>query len=290
MSLWMPRRWIPYHSPRCALHGFVLSLAILMFVPATLCAAPEKMWKEAWNTAFAHGTCDVKAKFVRVDILTDEHAIKVCNVSKFHSGIGWALHYAYETGKKPGLALYVDEPAAGSHLYNYAKKLCEHLQITVWLINNVVDPAEFAARRPQPPQSLPPPSPSERVLEPCSLVWVVDGDTLKVSWRGQETFVRMLRINTPEKNRYGYKQATDTLRSFVEGKTLYLEFESSGDPSTDAYKRLLAYVYAGDRNVNIEMVRSGWTHFWTKFGAGKYELDFRAAQKEAQEKKKGLWR
>jgi len=48
---------------------------------------------------------DVNVTFGRVDILTDEYAIEVDHVYKFHEGIGQVLHYAYETGKKPGLAL-----------------------------------------------------------------------------------------------------------------------------------------------------------------------------------------
>jgi len=43
-------------------------------------------------------------------------------------------------------------------------------------------------------------------------------------------------------------------------------------------------------NVNVEMVRLGWTTFWTKYGEGKYAGEFREAELEAREAERGLWK
>jgi len=126
-------------------------------------------------------------------------------------------------------------------------------------------------------------------LEPCTLLEVTDGDTIKVKWRNEICFVRLLRINTPERNEVGYGEATRALESLALGRTLYLEFEHPRVYNRDKYDRLLAYIHADGKNLNIEMVRLGWTSFWTRYGKGKYEEAFIAAEKEALQAKQGLW-
>jgi len=63
-----------------------------------------------------------------------------------------------------------------------------------------------------------------------------------------------------------------------------LEFEKPDKPERDKYGRLLAYVFADGRNVNVEMVRKGHSKFWTKYVDGRYAEEFRVAAKEADTK------
>ena len=49
----------------------------------------------------------------------------------------------------------------------------------------------------------------------------------------------------------------------------------------DHFGRLLAYVHAGGKNVNVELVRRGHADYWTKFGKGPYAEQFQAAEEEA---------
>lgn len=51
----------------------------------------------------------------------------------------------------------------------------------------------------------------------------------------------------------------------------------------------MAYVWVDDMNVNVEMVNLGWSRFWVKYGKGKYAEEFREAEREAREAKRGLW-
>ncbi|MCU0661231.1 MAG: thermonuclease family protein [Myxococcota bacterium] len=131
--------------------------------------------------------------------------------------------------------------------------------------------------------------PPQRGPYPIELLKVVDGDTLKVRRAGVQEYVRLLRTNTPEKGEPGYREATQTLEELIRERPLRLEPETGSDLERDRYGRLLAYVFAGDRNLSLAMVESGWTRFYTRFGKGKYAAQLEAAQAAAKEKGLGLW-
>jgi micrococcal nuclease len=125
--------------------------------------------------------------------------------------------------------------------------------------------------------------------ERVKVIWVVDGDTVGISYQGRWELVRLLRINTPEKGQPGYAGASEFLRGLVAGKTVTLDFETPGEPERDTYGRLLAYLHLRGDNVNVEIVRAGWSDFWTKYGAGKYAEHFHEAEIEAANALRGLW-
>jgi len=126
---------------------------------------------------------------------------------------------------------------------------------------------------------------------PCRVLRVVDGDTLHVELASSPTpdeRVRLLRIDTPERGEAGYERATACLLELTAGGSVVLEWE--GDHAErDAYGRLLAYVRAGDLLLNLELVRRGYSRFFTKYGEGRYAQRFRAAQDDARVAKRGLW-
>ena len=121
-----------------------------------------------------------------------------------------------------------------------------------------------------------------------SLVNVVDGDTVKVRYQGRIESVRLLRINTPEREQRGYGEATRALKTVVDRGYLILQFENDRE-ERDRHGRLLAYVTADGMNANIEMVRQGWSRFWTKYGPGKFARAFELAEAEARANRAGLW-
>jgi micrococcal nuclease len=120
------------------------------------------------------------------------------------------------------------------------------------------------------------------------VIRVIDGDTIKVRFRGKVESVRLLRINTPEKGQPGFAEATRALQALL-GNKVRLSFETPGRPTRDTYGRLLAYIFTDETNANVEIVRSGWSRFWTKYGAGRLAPAFRAAELEARKKRLGLW-
>ena len=127
---------------------------------------------------------------------------------------------------------------------------------------------------------------------PYEVLRVVDGDTLHVRIPGSPTpdeRVRLLRVNTPERGQPGYERATACLIALTAGKRVELEWERSGVAERDEYGRLLAYVHAGGVLVNEELVRQGFSRFFTKYGGGRLADRFRAAEEEARAARRGLW-
>lgn len=123
---------------------------------------------------------------------------------------------------------------------------------------------------------------------------VVDGDTIELS---NGDTVRYIGIDTPEirersGNSWIYKpgpyaeEAREFNRKLVAGKPVRLEFDVQ---KKDKYKRLLAYVYTGDKMVNLEMVKEGYAMIYTYPPNVRYTEKFLEAQKEARDNKMGLW-
>lgn len=123
------------------------------------------------------------------------------------------------------------------------------------------------------------------------VVFVADGDTLRASIGGESEWIRFLRIDTPEKGERGYRQAREALIDLVGvGEDVTLVFEKEGVPERDDYGRLLAYVFHEGRNVNVAMVRAGWSPFWTRYGKGRFAREFREAESSARREGRGNWK
>lgn len=122
---------------------------------------------------------------------------------------------------------------------------------------------------------------------------VKDGDTLVARMEGGEVerneTIRLLNINTPEKDQPGFDEATEALKALVRGGTIALEFAEPSVEKRDGFGRLLAFVFADGANVNVEMTRQGWSKLYTKYGKGRLHEEFVKAEAEAREAKRGLW-
>lgn len=116
------------------------------------------------------------------------------------------------------------------------------------------------------------------------VVDVVDGDTVILE-DGRR--VRYLGTNTPERGEQLYQQAGDLNRSLVMGKTVRLEFE--GDKDSDAYGRLLAYVYVGDRMANALLISEGMAHAFFIGPEGRHNAMLLRLQAEARQRGLGMW-
>src|SRR6516162_9718244 len=75
----------------------------------------------------------------------------------------------------------------------------------------------------------------------------------------------------------------------VKGKPVRLAYEPAG-ARVDKYNRVLAYLYLepGGLLVNREIIAKGFGHAYTVYPFGFME-DFRAAERQAREKRLGLW-
>ncbi|MHC4830629.1 MAG: thermonuclease family protein [Planctomycetota bacterium] len=136
-------------------------------------------------------------------------------------------------------------------------------------------------------------SPAPRVLADAwaEVIEVVDGDTIKVRLYGRTRKVRLLRVNTPERYRRGYRTATRALERAVgrRGNIIHLEFERPGPLKTDMFGRVLAYVYTSRGSVNEGLIRRGLSPFFTRYGEGRHAARFRAAERHARTNDLGLW-
>ncbi len=115
------------------------------------------------------------------------------------------------------------------------------------------------------------------------VVRVIDGDTFEIE-TGER--VRMIGIDTPERGKYFFTEATDNLKKLIEGKKVVLKKDVS---ETDKYGRLLRHVYYEDVWINKKMIEDGFAKFVT-FPPDVYHVDeFKQAQKRARENGVGLW-
>ena len=119
------------------------------------------------------------------------------------------------------------------------------------------------------------------------VVRIVDGDTVIISYDGEDTSVRLIGIDTPEPNEEFGKEATTFIQNLLQGESVYLRF---GAERTDIYGRMLAYLYRAPDGlfVNLEIVRQGYGHLETRFPFEHFNL-FRNYSERAQFAEKGLW-
>ena len=125
----------------------------------------------------------------------------------------------------------------------------------------------------------------------ATVVRAVDGDTIEVRIAGAEEDVRYIGVDTPESvdpdepvQCYALRRATSTRA--VEGETVRLVFDRE---RRDTYGRLLAYVYAGDRFVNAELVRRGYARTLTIPPNDRYAGLFDRLARQAADAGRGLW-
>lgn len=116
------------------------------------------------------------------------------------------------------------------------------------------------------------------------VVRIVDGDTLVLS---DKKTVRLIGINTPEKDQPYYAEAKNRLGDLVMGKPVRLEKDIS---DTDKYGRLLRYVYIDDLFINLEMIRSGYANAYAYPPDTAHKEEFLSAEKIARTEGVGLWK
>jgi micrococcal nuclease len=116
---------------------------------------------------------------------------------------------------------------------------------------------------------------------------VKDGDSLTLA-NGAE--VRLVGIDTPEKDSPLADKARQFARELLEGSTIRLV--PAKEPM-DRYKRNLAYIFIesedGEILVNAEIVKLGYAYAWPYKPNFAHREEIFSAQKEAQTAKRGLW-
>lgn len=129
----------------------------------------------------------------------------------------------------------------------------------------------------------------------AQVVRVVDGDTVRVLLNGEEKTVRLIGLNTPETvdprrevECFG-KEASNRAKELLTGQSITLEQDET-QGNTDKYDRLLRYIRLADGRIfNQVMIEEGYAYEYTYDLPYKYQAEFKQAQTEAQNAKRGLW-
>ena len=123
---------------------------------------------------------------------------------------------------------------------------------------------------------------------------VIDGDTIEVNLNGKLEKVRLIGIDSPEivdprkPIQCFAKEASDKAKSLLTNQIIRLESDVS-QGERDKYGRLLRYVFLNDNNFNKLMISEGFAHEYTYNIPYKYQKEFKNAESQARENKKGLW-
>ena len=121
--------------------------------------------------------------------------------------------------------------------------------------------------------------------------WVADGDTIVLQ---DGRHVRYIGIDTPEIDHKNHRAAPmgaaalSMNRQLVEGWRLRIFHDRE---LKDRYGRTLAYVYRSDGLfVNAELLKHGFAYALYRFPNTSKAIILLAAQREAMEKRLGIWR
>src|SRR5688572_4289278 len=135
----------------------------------------------------------------------------------------------------------------------------------------------------------------EAVDEYYRVTRIVDGDTFWIddgSDRGMK--IRLIGVDAPETRRTARKetglfgeQSKEYLKRLLFEKRVRLDCDLD---RTDRYGRTLAYVYLEDGTfVNAELLKLGYAMVLTIPPNVKFADEFVVLQREAREKRRGLW-
>lgn len=112
-----------------------------------------------------------------------------------------------------------------------------------------------------------------------SLIRAIDGDTIDTDL-GR---VRLLAINTPEKEQPFYQEAKNFLGQY-ENKTISLELKGK-----DKYDRWLGYLFYNGELINEKILEMGLANLYV-YDKDKYFTRFENAEKRAIDSGIGLWK
>jgi micrococcal nuclease len=142
----------------------------------------------------------------------------------------------------------------------------------------------------------------------ATVLYVIDGDTLKITYLGKKESIRLIGIDAPEisRNRKAYRDsrmsgkdirsitsqgrlAKNYVKSLVKkGSVVSIQFDAE---KRDKYRRLLGYVYLPDgRMLNDVIIRNGYASPLTIPPNIKHRKRFLQSYRYARKHCLGLWK
>ena len=124
------------------------------------------------------------------------------------------------------------------------------------------------------------------------VVRVYDGDTVKAVGHDIEIKIRLVGIDAPETSKKKRQQGQPFGRKaekYLAGLVLNKVVDIKGYGS-DRYGRILAEIYIDDRNINLEMVKTGYAEVYSGSPPrGFYMKDYKKAEDGARNSGQGIW-
>lgn len=127
------------------------------------------------------------------------------------------------------------------------------------------------------------------------VVRVIDGDTVRVLIGGKEETIRLIGINTPETvdprrpvQCFG-KEASEKAKEILSDSHIRIETDPT-QGERDKYGRLLGYILLPDgANFNRKMIEEGYAYEYTYGVPYRYQTEFKEAERDAREGRRGFW-
>lgn len=119
-------------------------------------------------------------------------------------------------------------------------------------------------------------------IEPALATKILDGDTIEIN---NQTRVRLLCINSPEKGKPYYEEAKLFLTK-IDNKEIGILRDSE---DRDRYNRSLRYIFYDGEMVNKEILEQGLAHVYLCAGL-RYEKELQKAEEKARENEIGIWK
>jgi len=127
---------------------------------------------------------------------------------------------------------------------------------------------------------------------------VVDGDTVQViTNEDTELKIRLYGIDAPETVKMNRRTGVVSKPGQPYGNEAYRALESKvfhkkvqlQIMDIDRYRRMVAVLFLGDRDINREMVRQGFAWAYREYLHGPYASEYIDAEREARSQRLGLW-
>ncbi|MBP9597445.1 MAG: thermonuclease family protein [Fusobacteriaceae bacterium] len=119
-------------------------------------------------------------------------------------------------------------------------------------------------------------------LTKAKTTYVTDGDTFHVLIDGKKEKIRMFGIDAPESKQEWGLEAKESLNKLISNKEVLLDIKNK-----DMYGRLLAVVFIGKQNINLEMIKTGNAWYYEYYD--KNNKESKTAMENAKKNKLGLW-
>lgn len=125
----------------------------------------------------------------------------------------------------------------------------------------------------------------------ATITRITDGDTVQaVTPEGTKLKVRLYGIDAPETAKgkipgepFG-NDSRNYLASLVNQRSVRVEIRD-----IDRYRRMVAILWLGERNVNLEMINAGMAEAYVEYLKMPYRAPFLQAEQEAKAQGKGIW-